>query len=59
VERGELQPDRLTSLHKLQRELSWLDCRENTTADLAEKRRWKNIHKATKRFMKESPKYRD
>lgn len=59
VERGALQSERLNSLHKLQRELSWQDCREDTTAEVAEKRRWKNIHKAAKRFMKESPKYRD
>lgn len=58
VEEGMLQSDRLTSLHKLQRELSWLDCREDPMADLAEKRRWKNIHKSAKRFMNESPKYR-
>jgi ribosome biogenesis GTPase len=59
VEEGALQPERLASLHKLQRELSWLDRREDPMADLAEKRRWKSIHKAAKRFMKESPKYRE
>jgi ribosome biogenesis GTPase len=58
VEKGVLQAERLTSLHKLQRELSWWGCREDPMADLAEKRRWKNIHKAAKRFMNESPKYR-
>lgn len=58
VEEGVLQAERLTSLHKLQRELSWLDRREDPMADLAEKRRWKSIHKAAKRFMNESPKYR-
>lgn len=58
VEEGVLQAERLTSLHKLQRELSWLDRREDPMADLAEKRRWKNIHKAAKRFMNASPKYR-
>ena len=52
-----LQAERLTSLHKLQRELSWLDRGEDPMADLAEKRRWKSIHKA-KRFMNVSPKYR-
>lgn len=55
VEAGTLNADRLTSLHKLQRELSM---REEATAKLAEKRRWKNIHKSARRFMKESPKYR-
>jgi ribosome biogenesis GTPase len=58
VEQGVLPADRLSSLHKLQRELLWLDHREDATAELAEKRRWKNIHKAVKRFMNTSPKYR-
>ncbi len=57
VEQGLLLPERLASLHKLQRELSWLDRREDPMGDLAEKRRWKTIHKAAKRFMKDSPKY--
>ena len=57
VEQGVLLPERLTSLHKLQRELSWLDSREDPMANLAEKRRWKSIHKSAKRFMNSSPKY--
>lgn len=59
VEQGTLEPGRLASLHKLQRELSWLDQREYPMANLAGKRRWKNIHKAAKRFMEQSPKHRD
>ncbi len=58
VEAGTLSLERLASLHKLQRELAWFDRQEDPMADLAEKRRWKNIHKSTKRFMKESPKYK-
>ncbi len=58
VRTGVLSAERLSSLHKLQRELAWLDRRENPMADLAEKRRWKSIHKAAKRFMTESPKYK-
>jgi len=54
VESGTLSADRLASLHKLQREL---ELREEPKAQLAEKRRWKNIHKSAKRFMKVSPKY--
>jgi ribosome biogenesis GTPase len=57
VEAGTLSAERLSSLHKLQRELAWLDRREDPMADLAEKRRWKNIHKSAKRMMKESPKH--
>ena len=58
VNAGTLRADRLSSLHKLQRELAWLDRRENPMAELDEKRRWKNIHKSTKRFLNESPKHR-
>lgn len=58
VEQGALQPERLESLHKLQRELSWLDRRDDAMADLEEKRRWKSIHKAAKRLMNASPKHR-
>jgi ribosome biogenesis GTPase len=55
---GTLSAERLSSLHKLQRELAYLDRREDPVGDLAEKQRWKNIHKSAKRFMKVSPKYK-
>ncbi len=58
VNAGELSAERLSSLHKLQRELAFLDRRDDPAADLAERRRWKNIHKTVKRFMKEAPKYK-
>lgn len=58
VNAGVLSAERLSSLHKLQRELAWRDRREDPMADLAEKRRWKSIHKAAKRFLNESPKHK-
>ncbi len=58
INAGTLNAERLSSLHKLQREIAWLDRREDPMADLAEKRRWKSIHKSAKRFMNESPKYK-
>jgi ribosome biogenesis GTPase len=58
VQNGSLGAARLSSLHKLRREIDWLNRREDPMADRAEKRRWKNIHKSAKRFMSESPKYR-
>ena len=58
VDAGLLSPDRLSSLHKLQRELAHLDRREDPVADLEEKRRWKTIHKSARRFIAESPKYK-
>jgi ribosome biogenesis GTPase len=50
AEAGELAPDRLSSLHKLQKELAWFDRQHDQLAALEEKRRWKNIHKSAKRF---------
>ena len=58
VNEGTLGAERLSSLHKLQRELAFLDRREDPMEALAEKRRWKSIHKSAKRFMTESPKYK-
>lgn len=58
VDNGILSADRLSSLHKLQRELAWLNRRDDPMGELAEKQRWKNIHKSVKHFMKQSPKYK-
>ncbi len=57
VNAGALSAERLSSLRKLQRELAWQDRREDPMAELAEKRRWKSIHKSAHRFMRKSPKY--
>jgi ribosome biogenesis GTPase len=57
VNAGTLNVERLSSLHKLQRELAWMDRREDPMGGSAEKQRWKNIHKSAKRFMKESAKH--
>jgi len=54
VEAGELAPDRLSSLHKLQKELAWFDRQHDQLAALEEKRRWKNIHKSAKRFHRDT-----
>ncbi len=58
VERGDLDPARLANLHKLQDELAWLERRQDQSAALAEKQRWKTIHRAANRFNRESPKRR-
>jgi len=58
VNAGDLSAERLSSLHKLQRELARLDRREDPRAELAEKKRWKSIHKEAKRFLNESPKHK-
>jgi ribosome biogenesis GTPase len=57
VEEGTLSASRLDSMQKLRREMDWLKRRESPLEELAEKRKWKTIHKSVKRFMKESPKY--
>jgi len=54
VETGELAPDRLSSLHKLKKELAWFDRQHDQLAALEEKRRWKNIHKSAKRFYRDT-----
>lgn len=58
VEAGDLDPDRLRNMHKLQKELAWLDRRQDQSAALDEKRRWKVIHKSAKRFYREADKRR-
>lgn len=50
---GRLEGDRLTSYHKLQRELQHLARQQDHQAQLAEKRRWKQIHKS----LRYHPKY--
>jgi ribosome biogenesis GTPase / thiamine phosphate phosphatase len=51
--RGAVDNERLASFHKLQRELAWLDRRQDQSAALAEKKRWKTIHKAAKDFYRQ------
>ena len=58
VQQGRLDAARLAALHKLQGELAWLERREDSRAALAEKQRWKTIHKAVKRMQRDSPKHR-
>jgi ribosome biogenesis GTPase / thiamine phosphate phosphatase len=53
VETGELDSARLESFHKLQRELAWLDSRQDQSAALAEKKKWKSIHKAARSFQRQ------
>jgi ribosome biogenesis GTPase len=47
---GAMGTARLDSYHKLQRELAWLDHKQDAGAAQAEKKRWKTIHKAAKAF---------
>jgi ribosome biogenesis GTPase len=54
VENGELAPDRLSSLHKLQKELAWFDRQHDQLGALEEKRRWKTIHRSAKRFYRDA-----
>ena len=46
--RGAVDDGRLANFHKLQRELAWLDRRQEQPAALAEKKKWKAIHKSVK-----------
>ncbi len=51
--RDAVAPERLASFHKLQREVRSLEIRSDTLASIAEKSRWKSIHKS----MRHHPKY--
>ena len=52
VEQGRLSAERLENFRKLQRELRYLERRQDVSAQLAEKKRWKSIHKAMRNFDK-------
>jgi ribosome biogenesis GTPase len=52
VDEGRLSAERLENFRKLQRELRYLALRQDHSAQLAEKRRWKNINKAMRNFDK-------
>jgi ribosome biogenesis GTPase / thiamine phosphate phosphatase len=48
IDAGHLDPKRLASYQKLQREVERLDRKQDQQANLAEKERWKKIHQAQK-----------
>ena len=50
VDDGELDSSRLTSFFKLQRELAYIEKKANTDAQLAEKRKWKQVSKSIKKM---------
>lgn len=50
IGQGKLDASRLTSYFKLQRELAYIEKKTNTDAQLAEKRKWKQISKSLKKL---------
>ena len=52
VEDGRLSAERLENFRKLQRELRYLERRQDAAAQLAEKKRWKIIHKSMRKLDK-------
>ena len=48
VDAGELEPRRVESWHKLQREVAWMARRTDARAMAANKRKWKAIHKSVR-----------
>jgi ribosome biogenesis GTPase len=52
VRRGALPEDRLTSYHKLAKEIRYLALRQDQTAQREQKRKWKIIHKAIRHHPK-------
>lgn len=57
METGELSPGRLESFHKQQREVRYLERKEDPAAAAAERARWKALHKSARKWMKEKYKY--
>ena len=53
VENGTLAPERLASWRKLQRELKWLDGKQNQLAKLKETQRKKSLQKSIKSHPKQ------
>jgi ribosome biogenesis GTPase len=45
IDAGRLEPERLASYHKLERELAYLERKHNVRARLEENRRWRAIHR--------------
>ena len=54
IERGELEQDRLDSFQKLQRELAYLERKQDVLAQQSEKRKYKSIMKS----LRHHPKYK-
>ena len=52
VEDGRLSSERLENFRKLQRELRYLERRQDVSAQLTEKKKWKSIHRAMRNFDK-------
>lgn len=52
IEDGQLDPKRFLNYQKMQRELHYLTCKQDQRAHLAEKERWKKIHKSLRNHSK-------
>lgn len=52
IERGDLNPARLESYRKIQKEITYLASREETSARLLEKTKWKKVSRWTKEIRK-------
>jgi ribosome biogenesis GTPase len=52
LEEGRLDYSRFLSYQKLQKELNYLARKQDQSANLAEKERWKKIHKAMRNHNK-------
>jgi ribosome biogenesis GTPase len=56
VEAGEIEEERLESYRKLQRELEYLEIRQDEGAERAERKKWKSIKKASKQMKRQREK---
>jgi ribosome biogenesis GTPase len=55
IEQGSLDPERLASQQKLQKEMHYLHRKQDQRAALAEKEKWKKIHKSLRIHYKSKP----
>ncbi len=56
VDAGDLEPGRLDSYRKLQRELQYLEIRQNEGAERAERKKWKSIRTAYRKIKRRNEK---
>ena len=54
LEKGLISKERYDNYLKLRKELKYLESKQNGSAQIAEKRKWKTIHKELKNFNKKN-----
>ena len=58
LDAGEISQDRYTSYTKLRKELAYLERKQDVSAELEQKRKWKELHRAQRAMQKANRKNR-